>query len=275
MEEPLVERLAAAEQRHLEVVADLLAPAAARPSGRRGGSPGDGCWRPGRSRCPPSCSTTVPSIASRVRSRSSRIPFWVMSCQIVSAERDRDHPGHRQRDPGLLARAPRSGRSAPVRRAGTKSRKLIRRNRTNPSTLRVIRPYRAPTWSWASDREVHLHQVGDQADAHVLVDARAGVLDQVAAEHVHGLADQVSQADQAQVDSRAPDERHPGRGPGPWPSSPIRRASPARWRRPYCRAGQAHDQECASTGPSDAARAPAARPACHSCRSGGARARCL
>ncbi len=36
--------------------------------------------------------------------------------------------------------------------AGKKSRKLIRRNRTSPSTLREIRPCRAPTCSCDSDR---------------------------------------------------------------------------------------------------------------------------
>ena len=46
--------------------------------------------------------------------------------------------------------------------------------------------------------EVNLHQVGDQPDAHVLVDPRAGVLDQEPAEDAHRLADQVGHADQGE-----------------------------------------------------------------------------
>ena len=88
---------------------------------------------------PDNCSTTVPSITSRVRSKSSRMPFCVMSCQIVSESEIGNDTDHRQRDPGLLGERRQEG-EGPVKRAGTKSRKLIRRNLTNPSALRLMPP---------------------------------------------------------------------------------------------------------------------------------------
>ena len=88
-----------------------------------------------------------------------------------------------------------------------KSRKLIRKNRTTPSTLRAIRPCSAPTCSLRQDREVGLHQVRDQPDTHVPIDPGADVLDQVAPQDVHDLADQVGRAHDRQIESGGPKQR--------------------------------------------------------------------
>ena len=152
---------------------------------------------------PDNSSTTVPSITSRVRSMSSRIPFWVINCQIVSESEIGTTPTIASATHGCFERAAERA-NAPVKRAGTKSRKLIRRNLTNPSALRLMRPYKAPTWSWARIERSTFMRWAIEANAHVLVDARASVLDEISAEHVHGLAYQVSQADQAQVNARFP-----------------------------------------------------------------------
>ncbi len=88
---------------------------------------------------PPSCSTTVPSIASRVRSRSRRIPFCVMICQSVSASENGITPTIASAIPGCCDKVATRAK-LPVSKAGTNSRNVTRRNRTNPSTLRLIRP---------------------------------------------------------------------------------------------------------------------------------------
>ena len=102
----------------------------------------------------------------------------------------------------LVTAAP--GRTAPVSRAGKKSRKPRRRKRTKPSTLRKIRPCRAPTFSCVKRRQIDLQQVRHQADDHVAVDARAGVLDQVAADDLQRLAQQVGRGDQAEEEGGRP-----------------------------------------------------------------------
>ena len=56
-------------------------------------------------------------------------------------------------------------------------------------------------------RQVDLHQVRDDADAHVAVDARAGVLDQVAAQDVEALAQQVKPGDEAEEPGGGPVDR--------------------------------------------------------------------
>ena len=182
-----------------------------------------------------SCSTTVPSITSRVRIRSSRIPFWVMSCQIVSESETGMTPTIASATHGCLESAAQEGEGTgeegrdEVEEADPEKPDEPVRTASDPSV-------QGPDLVLGQDREIHLHEVGDKPNAHILVDARAGVLDEVSAEHVHRLAHQVSQADQPQVDTRWPQSSAPGAKP--WFRSAVDgvdQACPARWQRPCCR----------------------------------------
>ena len=77
------------------------------------------------------------------------MPFCVMIWQIVSASDKGATPSIASAILGCLENAAASAK-LPVKIAGANSRNDTRRNRTSPSTLRLIRPYSAPMWSCAS-----------------------------------------------------------------------------------------------------------------------------
>ena len=72
------------------------------------------------------------------------MPFCVMSCQIVRPSETGITPAIASAILGCFASVAASAK-APIKSAGTKSRNPTRKNRTSPSTPRVIRPYSAPT----------------------------------------------------------------------------------------------------------------------------------
>jgi hypothetical protein len=90
--------------------------------------------------------------------------------------------------------------------------------------------------------------VGDQADGHIFVDARTGILHQIAAEHVHRLANQVSQADHAQKASGTPQKGILGQALVFWSAWVNRVNQLPQEDGSGCitGAGKAHDQERAS-----------------------------
>jgi hypothetical protein len=142
----LIQRLAAAEQRHLEVVAELLGPLLC----------GDLLHAPG-------LLTMGVGDADVVEARElldDRAVHDLAAPHQPEADaplrgqlpqrqhhRHRRDAGHDQRDPRLL-RQGRPQREGPHQDRRQKSRKLRRSIRTNPPTLRKIRPCRAPTCSW-------------------------------------------------------------------------------------------------------------------------------
>ena len=88
-----------------------------------------------------------------------------------------------------------------------------------------------------------------ETDAHVLVDARAGVLDQVPAEHVHGLAHQVRQADQSQIEGSSSENRHLEAAPMTGRIDRVDELAQEHGNGRVAGAGQAHDQEGAAQSP--------------------------
>ena len=110
---------------------------------------------------PESSSTTVPSITSRVRIRSSRMPFWVMSCQIVSESETGTTPSHRQRDPGLLGE--RGGkREHAGQQGGHEVEEADPEEPDEPVRAAVDPPVEGPDLVLGQDRQVHLHEVADR-----------------------------------------------------------------------------------------------------------------
>jgi hypothetical protein len=93
------------------------------------------------------------------------------------------------------------------------------------------------------DREVDLHQVPDQSDAHVAVDARAGVLDQVPPKHVHRLTHQVGQTDHRQIAGGDPHQSLWRKARVAGRIHRVDQPAQVNGNRRAGRAGQAHDQE--------------------------------
>ena len=147
---------------------------------------------------PPSCSTTVPSIRSRLASRSSRIPFWVMSCQIVKPSDTGITPAIASAILGCFASVADSAK-VPTSRAGTKSRKPTRKNRTRPSTPARDSPVKRADLVLRQDGKVDLQQVRNNANRHISVDACTRVFDQKPAQHIHHFTHEVSATDDGQI----------------------------------------------------------------------------
>ena len=116
-------------------------------------------------------------------------------------ERDRDDADHRQRDPGLL-RESRDEGERPGQEGRDEVEEADPQEPDEPIRAAGDPSVQGPDLILGQDREVHLHQVADETNAHILVDPRAGPLDEESAEHVHRLAHQVGQADHAQIDRR-------------------------------------------------------------------------
>ena len=131
------------------------------------------------------------------------MPFCDMSCQIVSPIEIGATPSIARATLGCFEIAAARAKP-PVQDRREEVEEADPEEPDEPLDAAVDPPVERADLLARHPAEVDRHQVADEPDAEVLVDLRAGVLDQVAAEDVHGLADEVGQADQPQVDQRRP-----------------------------------------------------------------------
>src|SRR5208337_3072937 len=88
-----------------------------------------------------------------------------------------------------------------------------------------------------------------EPNAHILVDARTGILDQVPAEHVHGLTYQVSQAEHSEVNTGSLHDRAGSQALSSLGIDRVNQLAHEDCHRRVAGAGEGHDQQCAAQSP--------------------------
>ena len=208
VEEALVERLAATEKRHLEVMADFLG---SLPLGRPRDAADLLAMCVGGSHVVDSREQLDDGAVHHLARPHQVEPDSFLGDELPDRQRERNRhdPDHHQRDPGLLGQSRGEGEDA-GEEGGDEIQEADPEKPDEPIRTAVDPSVQGSHLVLGQDREIHLHEVGDKPNAHILVDARTGILDQVPAEHVHGLAHQVSQAEQSQVNTRSLHDRAGG-----------------------------------------------------------------
>ena len=205
VEESLIERLAAAEQRHLEVVPELGRPP---PLGRLLDPPDLQLVRVGGADVVETRKLLDDRSIHRLPAPEQAEPDPLLRHELPDrqAERERDHPGHGQRHLGLPRQRRRQG-EAPGDERRDEVEEADPEEPDHPFDAPGDPPVQGPHLLLGQDRKVGLHQVRDQPDAHVPIDPGADVLDQVTPQDVHDLADQVRRAHDRQIERGGPKQR--------------------------------------------------------------------
>ena len=198
VEKPLVDRLAGAEERHLEVMTQLFGASVLGDPLDSLGLLAVGIGRPDVVDARRAARRPCRRFALDCASRSSRMPFWVMSCQIVRPSETGITPAIASAILGCLASVADSA-NAPIKQRRHEIQEADPQESNHAVHTPRDSPVQCPNLILRQHGEVDLQQVRDNADRHVAVDACASVLDEKPAQHIHHFTHEVSATDDAQI----------------------------------------------------------------------------